>query len=228
MNRTTSVTKMHMRDKWMWFFVPWIVLLSSFGINLIIGYLITEKTGVYTGGLTSIFIYALIAGILSLTQMFPFALGLSVRRIDFFLGTMIMIGLSSAVSAIVLFLFSIMERLTGSWGVNLHFFRLPYVNDGNAFEQLLIYFVLLVHLFTLGFVTSSIARRFGKYGLLSFFAVVILLLGILSILCTHYSWWDDIFRFMSGHTAFELVLFTIPGTILYGLVSYLLLRKATV
>ncbi|MFM1653306.1 hypothetical protein ACI7RC_14535 [Brevibacillus sp. B_LB10_24] len=228
MNPISNVIKMHLRDKTMWFFVPWFILFSSFLINLFIGYFFGGKEPIYTGGIASIYIYMFIVGTIILTHTFPFALGFSIRRTDYFLGTSGMAVAVSAVTAILFYLLSIAERLTGDWGVNLHFFHLPYLNDGSAIQQLGVYFILMLHMYFLGFAISSIHRRFGRYGMFAFFIAVILVLSVVGYMCTYYHWWGDIFGWLVHHSAAQIALWMVPLILVYMLVSYLMLRKATV
>ncbi|MCU6339498.1 hypothetical protein KW823_23575, partial [Enterobacter quasiroggenkampii] len=69
----------------MWFLAPWcFVLLPSFLINVLIGYLLQPEQGYYSGGVVSIFIYLLILGIVAVTQNFSFAFGINIRRKDYY------------------------------------------------------------------------------------------------------------------------------------------------
>ncbi|MEK4141492.1 hypothetical protein [Paenibacillus sp. FSL L8-0333] len=227
MNPTAGMLKMHFRDKWLWLYTPWVILLSSFLVNVIVASFIQEP--IYTGGLVSIFIYMLITGILILVQTFPFALGLSQRRTDYFIGTSLMAIITSAVYSILLYLLSIIEsKLTGGWGLGLHYFHLPYLNDGNALEQLWMYFALFLHMFFLGLMISSIFRRFGRSGLFIFSGVTFILCSLGVLLMTYNQWWVDLFNWFAGYTAFELALWSMPLTVVYALLSFLMLRRATV
>ncbi|WHY21334.1 hypothetical protein QNH28_10290 [Paenibacillus sp. G2S3] len=227
MNQMTGILKMHYKDKWFWLFMPWIILLSSFLVNLVIAFFLQEP--MYTGGLVSIFIYMFVIGIIILVQTFPFALGLSLRRTDYFIGTSLMAVLTSAGFSLLLFLLSIVEtKLTSGWGVQLHYFHIPYLNDGTVLEQLWIYFMIMLHMFYWGFVISSIFRRFGRSGLFIFAAVMFILYSVAGLLMTYYQWWGDLFNWFASHTAFELALWTMPLTVLYALLSFWMLRKSTV
>lgn len=229
MNRITSVIKMHSRNKFTWFFFPWIILLSSFVINLFISFLIGGKTAIYTGGLASIYLYMLVVGIVTLRDSLPFALGFSVRRTDYFLGTVGMVAAVSAVTAILLLLLSLTEsELIRGWGVELHFFHLPYVNDGPLIGQLWIYFVVMVHMYFLGFAIASVYQRFGRIGMYVFFIAAFLLVSVCTYAFTYFNWWGDIFRSLSQYSAFELASWMVLAIAAYALVSYELLRKATV
>lgn len=227
MNHTVGMLKMHFKDKWLWLFMPWLILLSSFFVNVIIAFFIEEP--MYTGGLASIFIYMLIIGSVVLVQTFPFALGFSQRRTDYFIGTSFMAIIISAVFSLLLFLLSITEgNLTGGWGLELYFFHLPYLNDGTGFEQLWMYFVSILHMFYSGFIISSIFRRFGRNGLIIFAAVIFILISVCTLLITYNQWWGHIISWITDHTAFELALWTMPLTILYILLSFWMLRRSTV
>lgn len=227
MNHTVGMLKMHFKDKWIWLFMPWLILLSSFIVNVIIAFFIDEP--MYTGGLASIFIYMLIIGSVVLVQTFPFALGFSQRRTDYFIGTSFMAIIISAIFSLLLFLLSITEgNLTGGWGLELYFFHLPYLNDGTGFEQLWMYFVSILHMFYSGFIISSIFRRFGRNGLIIFAAVIFILISVCTLLITYNQWWGHIISWITDHTAFELALWTMPLTLLYALLSFWMLRRSTV
>ncbi|MCM3341966.1 hypothetical protein M3650_25905 [Paenibacillus sp. MER TA 81-3] len=229
MNRIASIIKMHYRDKWTWFIIPWSIMMFSFVVNLIVGVFLRSEEVHYTGGISSIFIYLFIAGMFTLSQTFPFAISLSARRKDYFLGTAAMVAMVSAVTAAALLLLGIVEtQLTGGWGVRVQFFHLPYVNDGNMLQQLWIYFSVLLHLFFFGFVMASVHRRFRMTGLILLLAIMLVVPAVAVTVLTYYRWWGDLFGWLSGYTAFQHTLWMLPLTIVYALLSYLFLRKSTV
>ncbi|SFS67758.1 hypothetical protein [Paenibacillus sp. BC26] len=229
MNMVQNVVKMYARDKWGWFFLPWVILFSSFIVNLFIAAFLPVDDKIVTGGLMSIFIYMMVIGIVSLSQTFPFALGLSVRRRDFFLGSMLMISLLSAGIAIILCLLSYIEgSVIDGWGVSLYFFHLPYISDGNAFLQIVIFFSVMLNLYMIGFLCASVHRRFGRNGMYVFSIVAVLVLTVITYIVKYMGWWSDIFNFFGDHTAVQFALMLFPITICLSLVSYLLLRRATV
>lgn len=228
MNNVQSVLKIHNRDKWSWIYIPAMILFSSFLVNLIVSYSISSVEKFYTGGITSIFIYIFVAGILTVAQTFPFALGMSIRRNDFFIGTSLMGISASIVIGLLILIFSIIEKQSDGWGTGLHFFYFPYINDGNPLQQLTIYILLFACLFFFGFTIASFARRFGGKGMF-ILAITSLLLGSVAVLlCTYYQVWTDIFQWITNHTAIQLALWLIPFVLFYLVASFLLLRKATV
>lgn len=226
MNRITGVIYMQLRDRTI-LYLPWLIVSISFLVNLVIGYMMSEEESFYTGGISSLFVYMFVIGIVMLAQTFPFALGFSVRRRDYFWGTAAAIASVSAAFAVILLVLGYVETFTNLWGVGLHFFKLPYLNDGPAVVQLWIFFAVLLNMFYLGFVISSVHRRFGKKGTWTLMIALFIAFTVTSYLCTFNGWWGSIFSWFASQTAFELSLWMFVGAVLYALVSYGVLRRAT-
>jgi hypothetical protein len=228
MNPILAVMRMHLRDKFSWFILPWIILGSSFIINLLLGLSMGEDSGIHSGGLASIFIYMFVIGIMIVPETFAFALGISVRRKDFFMGTSLLVVVTSAYIAIVLILLGYLEKLTGSWGSNLHFFQLPYLSDGGFLITLWIFFVIMgFNLFT-GLFLSSFHKRFGKTGSLVVFLGIPILGSVLAILFSYYGWWGEIWDWIFGYSAVVYASWMGLVALISGVLSYAMLRKSTV
>ncbi len=229
MNRIATVVALHAKDTFSWFFLPWIIVGSSFAINLIIAILVGGKSPVYTGGLSSIYVYMAVVGALCVAGAFPFALGFSTRRKDFFLGTISLAVAVSAAWAMLLWLLSIIEGyLIPNWGVDLHFFHLPYLSGGSPVAQLWVFFVAMLLMFFLGFVPASVYQRFGRPGMYILFGVAGLPATVLSFLATYLNWWGSIGSWLAHQTALDLAWWTLPVIVVCALASYALLRRATV
>lgn len=229
MNRITGVVRMYARDKWGWFFLPWIIMGSSFVINLIIAGALSDEP-LRTGGLASIFIYMMVAGIVGVSQSFPFAIGFAVRRKDFVFGTLATMGGVSLISSVVILLLRAIESGTDGWGVDLHFFDISYLNEGSVVAQWWVMFSFMLHMSLLGFVISSIHRRFGRAGIFTAMILFLLAVTVGSFLLGYYDKWEDIGNWLKDNppTAAEFASWLAPATIVYALASYALLRKATV
>jgi hypothetical protein len=228
MNPVMSVMRMHLKEKFLWFILPWIIVMSSFLINLGIAVIVPMEEGLYTGGLSSIFIYMFVAGIVGLAQTFPFALGFSVRRTDYYWGTAIVVLLASALNSLILVILSVLEKASEGWGTGLHFYHLPYLSDGSVVERFWIYLLLFLFMYFAGFGISSVYRRFGRSGMYAFFIVLSLLVTIAAFICTYYAWWDDIFTWFLQYSALDLANWTMVPAAACLLLSYWLLRRSTV
>lgn len=226
MNSVASVIKMHVKDKWTWFIIPWMVLLSSFIVNIVIS-LLTDAP-IYSGGIASIYIYMFVSGIIVMAQTFPFALGMSVRRTDYFLGTSAMIILTSAGSALLLFLLGLTESWTDAWGSGLHFFQLPYLTEGPLINQFLFAFGILLFMYYSGVVISALHKCTGRNGLFIASGILLIVVTVLGFLASYLDWYSAIFKWIIEQSAMEYTLWTLPFTFIFAAAAYLLLRRATV
>lgn len=223
-----GVLKMHTRDKWAWFFTPNIILFSVFLLNFFISLFISSDEKAYTSGASYILVYMLVMGIIVVAQTFPYAIGMSIRRKDYFFGTVVMGVAVNILYSIILVILSAIENATNGWGGRVHYFHLPYLNDGTLFEQFIIYIILLLNLFFIGLVISSTVRRVGGKGLLITIISIVLILSVAALFVTYYGVWMDIFQWFAKHTAVQIAYWLIIPTLLYMMLSYVLLRRATV
>lgn len=223
-----SVVNIHRKDKWGWLYIPALILSSSFLVNLIVSLLINNDEKFYTGGVTSIFVYVLVLGILVVTQSFPFAIGMSVTRKDYFYGTALMGIVANFIIAALMCIFAFLENISNGWGDRFHFFHFPYLNDGSFFGQLIMYMILFNFLFFFGFLIASYARRFGGKGML-LLALSVLLIGSIVVLLFHqFNVWSDIFHWFVDQAAVGLSYWLLPFILFSMAVSYLLLRRASI
>ncbi|MDQ2713853.1 MAG: hypothetical protein M3Z08_02995 [Chloroflexota bacterium] len=229
-----------------------IVLFIALSINLLWG----GATPVYTGALAVFYFVMLIESIGTVRGTFPFAVGFGTRRRDYFLGTLAWGVAVCAVWAILLGLLSLIEaKVIKNWGVGLHFFHLPFFSDGSPLRQfcwsyyhdmscaqsdpnylsgglslgqIWVSFVLLLFMCLLGLLLGSVYQRFGRTGEYIFFGVAFLLLSVFLLVSTYWNWWGAIFGWLAQQSAATLGLWLVPPGGICVIVSYALLRKATV
>ncbi len=224
-----SVLKVHYQDKWAWFFTPNIMILSVLLLHVIISLLfITDGKGSFTVGISYLVIYMLVMGILVVTQTFPYMIGMSIRRTDYFFGTVVMAVAVNICYAVMLLILTIMEKVTNGFGLNMRFFHFPYLNDGTILEQLTIYVILLLHFFFLGFLLSSLGYRYGKKGMFITAFLVILITSLLSVFITYQGYWMNISNWFASRTAVEVAYWLMIPTLIYIFVPYKLLRRALI
>lgn len=226
MKRISGVMALHTRNHSFW--LPSVFVLgAAFVINVVIGLLMGGSVTIYTGALASLYVYMLIAGAMIVKDTFPFALGMSVRRADYFVGTTA-IALAVCVAwAVVLQLFVLIEsQLTNGWGVGLHFFDVPYLSEGPMLARLWAYFAPLLFMYIVGFALACLYQRFGSVGLNLFFLATLVLSTIGLFVVGYNQWWGEIFGWLSRQTAAGLALWLIPIIVGSALWAYLLLRKA--
>jgi hypothetical protein len=227
MNRVNQVVKLQLINKKLWFTIPWVILGVNFLINYVIALSLNTEETMNTGSISSIYIYTFVAGTLTLKETFPFAIGLSIRRKDYFIGTALTVLLVNIVSSLGLGLLSAFEGATNGWGVNLHLFKIGIFNDISFLGMLGIHFSILIHAYFLGFAISSLHRRWGSIAMYTFFTASLVMGTVASYAMTHFGKWTDLGNWLANHYL-ELFWWMIPLVVIYSIVSYGLLRRAAV
>ena len=97
---------------------PWGIMLSSFVINLALFSAIGDDIpdGRQTGGLASIYIVAMISAAQTITQFFPFSLGLGLTRRTFYAATTLLLVAEALLFGVLLYLCKLAEQATDGWG----------------------------------------------------------------------------------------------------------------
>ncbi|MCJ7841075.1 hypothetical protein MUB24_09225 [Lederbergia sp. NSJ-179] len=219
--------KIHSQDR-VWLFIPFIILGVSFLFGLTIGLLIPGVEKILISGFSYILVYMFVMGVAGFNQTFAYAMGMSVRRTDYFISFSLTGLRSSLLFAILYIVLAVAEHFTQGWGNTLIFFKFPYLNDGNILEQLVIYFLGFVNFFFLGLFIAIFTKRYALKGLLILGLSLLFLITIAVLLTTYYEAWVDLFQWFAQHTAFQLSMWLIPLSLLYAIVSFLMIRRTAV
>lgn len=191
MNIMLKVARIHVVDRITAFLLPWGVLALSFAVNITIHAMIPNSPdgGSVAGGVVALYIFLCVVGAVSVTRSLPFALTLGLSRKTYFLGTVTYVLALAAVYAAALTVLRVVERAAGGWGVNMRFFRLPWLLDGPLAQTWATSFVLLSLFFVYGLWLGLVHRRWGVPGMVAFVAAqVILVLGFIAITTLTDSW----------------------------------------
>ncbi len=128
-------------------------------------------------------------GARSITRQLPFALALGVSRRAFYAGTALLAGAIAAVYGLAVTVLQVTERATGGWGLNLHYYRVPYLLAGPWYLNWLTSFAGLALLLAWGMWSAIIYRRWNLPGLLAFIAAQALaLLAVVVITGRAHGW----------------------------------------
>jgi len=188
MNTLIKVARYHLLDRLQYVLLPCGITAFAFLVNLVVYAVIPASDGGnYTGGLVTLFVFLFIPGVLSVTRALPFGFALGLSRRSYFLGTLVLMLALAVVYALGLTVLQAIERITGGWGMDLHFFRVPWIFDGAWYLTWLTAFVLLVLVFVYGMWCGLVYRRWNVVGLVAFVAaqVLVLLAGAVAITWTH-------------------------------------------
>lgn len=207
------------------------ILALSFGANLAIFGLIGDAAPPedrFTGGVASIYLVMLIGYLQSMTQFFPFALGLSVTRREFWNGTALLVALQAFGFGALLVALLAVERATGGWGIELEFFGLGFMEQSNVLTQWLAYSVPFLALSAMGVLVGVVLKRWGATGMyVQAVGSALLLVGAILAL-TWRSWWDDLGRFFTDQSTLALLVgYPFAIAVLLAAASFLTIRRAT-
>jgi len=140
-------------------------------------------------------VFFLLAGAQGPARQLPFALALGVSRRSFYAGTALFAGAIAAVAALGVTVLQLIERATGGWGLNLHYFRVPYLLAGPWYLTWLTSFAGLTLMLAWGMWFATIYRRWNLPGLLAFIAAQAL--ALLAIYWAHH-WHGWLVSFVVG------------------------------
>jgi hypothetical protein len=180
-----SVARYQLTDRYVFVTGPWLILALDFLITMVV---VAEWPGrhghaAYAGALSAIYVYLIVTGALGIARQLPFALALGVSRRSFYAGTALLAVAIAAVYGLILTVLQLIERATDGWGLNLYFFRVPYLLAGPWYLSWLTSFVGLALMLAWGMWFGIVYRRWNLMGLLSFIAAqaIVLLLVLLTI-----------------------------------------------
>ena len=230
MNRVLVAARMHVAHPLVIIGIPWLVVGISFAVNLPIwalGDIDAQPGDSFTGGLASLYIAVLVVFVQAVTQMFPFALGLSLSRRDFYLGTALGAAVQSAGYGIVLTVLAAVEGATGGWGMRLSFWAPGIVDVGNPVQQFLVYTLPMLACAFLGMGIGVVFKRWGAPGLYALLLGTLLVAGLVAVLTTWRQRWEELGSWFAGLSIVDAAI-TLPVVLALALavLSYLGLRRA--
>ncbi|WP_286793939.1 hypothetical protein [Microbacterium sp. UBA3394] len=230
MNRTLNVIRLQLVNRQTYVWVPLIVLTGAFVVTLAI-YALLSSSGLpgpfYGGGAQAPLWYFLFVGIQALTMTFPFSQALSITRREFYLGTLATATITAILLATVFVIGGFLEDATGGWGMNGYFFQLTWIWEAGWWAAWLFYFAFTVLVFTIGFASATLYKRFGPLWVaLVYTALALLLVGVMWVI-GRLDAWGRVFTWFVEQGAVGLTLWGLLLTVVLAAGSFLTLRRAT-
>lgn len=181
-----------------------------------------------TGGLISMYVTMFVVFIVTMTQVFPFTLGLGVTRRTFYGATSLVLLGQALVFGVLLTLLAAIERVTGGWGIGLEFFGWEFLVQDNVLAQLLVYAVPLAALAYVGVVLGTTYQRWGQTGVWIACVGTGVALGGLAVLVTWQRWWPAVGSFFTEQSTFALLAgYPLLLAALLAGAGWFMLRRAT-
>lgn len=229
MNRTVVAARLHAVHALVALGIPWVVVGSSFAINLAIWAALPAdaRSQGGTGGAISLYITVAIVFLQAVTQLFPMALGLSLSRRTFYLGTLLAAAVQSLGYGVALTVLTLVENATAGWGLGLSFWARGPVDVGNPALQVVVFAVPMFLAAVLGIGTGVVVKRWGQTGMWALAVVLLLAGGITAALITWRSGWPAVGSFFVD-TSIVALLLVGPAVVAVAVAgaSFLGLRRA--
>ncbi|GAA3869665.1 hypothetical protein GCM10022381_11170 [Leifsonia kafniensis] len=237
--RAWSVVQMHLVDRRTYLGIPWMIVGFAFVISIIISNIIGFATGQGLGGVEATENqryswavlapqwYLIVVAVQSIAFGFPFALGFSVTRREFYLGTSLLFVLISAFNSVAFTLLTQIEQLTQGWFMGTYMFNALWFGLSGWYVDLLAFFVMQMLIFFVGASVATIYMRWRMPGMLVFWvSFAFLLLGSVALI-TYTSSWPMVGSWLVAQGTAGIFAWLLIPTVLAALGGFLALRRAT-
>ena len=188
----------------------------------------TESESNFTGGVFAVYGFALAFYLSAITQVFPYALGLSITRREFLSATAL-VGIAQSVAiGTIIYVLSAVESTTGGFGKKIRMFGIARAATDNPVLQWAALVTGLLVIGGIGAFIGVVYRRYRVNGLFTLGLGTLVFFGGGSILVTWQRWWPNIGSFFTD-TPRILLLVVIPLVItaVLSVASWFGLLKAT-
>ncbi|GAA2243101.1 hypothetical protein N1031_14165 [Herbiconiux moechotypicola] len=240
-HRVTAVARLHLINRLSVFGVPWMILGFIFLINLAIWWIISTAGGPdvdmgevsdglqWSGASFYIFVYMMVLAIQAVALTFPFALGYSTTRRDFWLGSALAFVVLSVLYAAALTVLAVIEEATNGWGFGGRMFTVLYFGGEGApwYLRFGLFLAIFLFFFFIGAVIATIYQRWRVNGMLVFFGALALLLVGSAALVTLAEAWPSVGAWFVATGATGVVAWSLVPTALSALLGYVILRRTT-
>jgi hypothetical protein len=230
-NRVLAVMRIQLVNWVLPLGMPVAILALVLGINLALFASLGDAVppeGRTTGGLLSIYITVGVGYLQTMTQTFPFAIGLSVTRRAFYAGTALLVAVEALGFGALVWLLSLAERATGGWGIGLKFFALDFLLVDGALLQWLVYAVPFAAFAALSVFTGVVFKRWGQAGMYAMFIGAAVVLAVAVVVITWRGWWLDVGGWFAGQTPTALFAgYPLVLALVLGGAGWLAIRRAT-
>jgi len=230
MNTWINVARYHLIDWANFAGACWGVLTLAFAVNVAIFASTPGGHGQphYAGALATIYLVIGVLGARIISRPLPFALALGLSRRSFYAGTAMLAVALAAVNGLVLTVLQLIERATGGWGINLHFFRVTYLLAGPWYLTWLTSFVGLAVAFAWGMWFGLIYRRWNLFGILAFATAQVAGLTAAIVLVSLTRGWPSVGHFFTTLTLTGLLGLLAALSVALFTGGYATIRRVTV
>ncbi|KMS89527.1 hypothetical protein [Prauserella rugosa] len=232
MNRIIHVARIQLVNAKMVIGFPLFILLFVLAANIVLflaaPFPEPEQGSSPTGALMSIYIATMILHVQTMTQMFPYALGMSITRRDFLAAAGLVVVGQALLYGVALSVLRLIETATNGWGVGVAMFDLPFLEVSNPVMQVLVYAGPFLLLSFAGLWAGVVYQRWGQLGVwILSLSLAALLIGAAALVGWR-NWWPEVGSFFAD-TPTPVLLFVYPVVLaaVFAGSTYFTTRRAT-
>lgn len=194
MNRVLQAARLHLVNPLVSLGIPWLVVSISFAINVAVWHLTPagEDDGGFSGGVLALYITVLVVYVQSVTHLLPFAMGLSVSRRTFYLGTALFAAVQALYYGVAIAVLVAVENATDGWGADLSYWAPGLFEVDNFFLQILSSGAPMLAFIAVGVGMGVVHQRYGQAGIWGLIIGTMVFFGGLSILITWQEAWGSV------------------------------------
>ena len=210
MNRVLAAARLQLVHPLVILGVPWMIGVISFAINWatwrIVDIRSLEGNDGFTGGVSALYITVLVVFVQTVTQLMPFAMGISLSRRSFFLGTcLVAVGMTVSYG-VALALLDAVESATGGWGVGLQFWTPPPLDVDGFLLQVAVSGAPMLALIAAGVGIGVVSKRWGPNGVWGLIVGSTVAFGGAAVLITWLRAWTDLGRWLGDQSPTTLAV----------------------
>ncbi|MCV2395359.1 hypothetical protein OEB99_13665 [Actinotalea sp. M2MS4P-6] len=235
--RLWNAVRLHVANPWPTLILPWFIFAAIFGLNLAIWQIISIAAGGtqnldadafdYNGGVTWVLFFLVAMAVQAMSLTFRFALGLGMTRRDYYVGTVAYLAGLAAMYAVGIAVLAQVERATDGWGLGGRFFAPWFLADLPAWQLWYLNAAVGLMLAMIGTVVATMWVRWKALGLYTFFGAFAVILVATGWSLTVSESWGSLGRYLTTHEPAAIVSWTLPVSLLCGLLGFAILRRAT-
>ncbi|GAA3177284.1 hypothetical protein GCM10010531_33740 [Blastococcus jejuensis] len=195
MNRVLTAARLQFVHPLVVLGIPWLVVSISFAINWAVWALadLRDQPGAgFTGGVMALYITVMVVFVQSVTQLLPFAMGLSLSRRTFFTTTALVALVSAFGYGLALAGLAAIGDATDGWGVGLSFWAPIGMRADGLAMQALVSGAPMLALIAAGVGMGVVQKRWGPAGVWGLIIGSITVVGGLVVLVTWLRAWNEI------------------------------------
>jgi hypothetical protein len=166
MTRVLQAARLHLIHPAVMLGIPALVVGVSFALNLATWHLTPagEDDGGFTGGVAALYITVLVVFTQAVTQLLPFAMGISFSRRSFYLGTALIAVAQSLAYGVALSVLVAVENATEGWGARMSYWAPGIFEVADPVLQVFVSGAPMLACAFVGVAIGVVHQRWGQAG----------------------------------------------------------------